>query len=485
MKDRDIIFKKKQSTTSFYTFKLDKREDEILKNIPKNLLNEKIDDIIPNISENEVVRHFIKLSSFNYGVDSGLYPLGSCTMKYNPKINEKVSRLDNFTNIHPYSDVARVQGNLEIIYNLKEDLKEITGMDDVDLSPCAGAHGELTSLFVIGVYFRNRGEKRKYILIPDAAHGTNPASANVAGFTVINLKSTEDGFVDLNDLKEKANRDVAAIMLTNPNTLGLFEKNLKDIVDICHSFDIQLYYDGANLNAVLGLSRPGDTGFDIVHLNLHKTFSTPHGGGGPGSGPIGVKKHLVDFLPSNKIVKDKDSYKTDKYSKSIGRVRTFNSNFLVILRAYTYIVSLGKEGLSKVGLLAILNANYLAALLKDDFSIATTTHVMHEFVISLSKECEKYHITVMDFAKRILDYGFHAPTVSFPLIVHDCLMIEPTETESKETLDNFAKVLITILSEAKSNSDLLRNAPVNTPIKRIDDVTAARNPVLKYSLEKE
>ncbi|HPO48942.1 MAG TPA: aminomethyl-transferring glycine dehydrogenase subunit GcvPB [Spirochaetota bacterium] len=481
MKDSNLIFEKGRDSVSSYSFKLDKSEKDIEKYLPQNILGNDI-SFMPNISEGEVLRHFIRLSDRNYGVDSGFYPLGSCTMKYNPKINERVTKNPDF-NMHPYSDNARVQGNLELIYKCKEALVKITGMDDMSLAPSAGAHGELSGLYIIKAYFKYKKEDRPIILVPDSAHGTNPASANVAGFKVISVKSDAEGFVDIEDLKSKTNTQVAAFMLTNPNTLGLFEKNISEIVKICHALDIQLYYDGANLNAIFGLSSPGKMGFDVVHLNLHKSFATPHGGGGPGAGPVGVKKHLKDFLPNEEVVLKDKYYISKRGELSIGKVRSFYMNFFVVMKAYVYIVAMGKEGFDNVGLMALLNANYLAALLKNDFDIETKNHIMHEFVISLTKQCEESHITIMDFAKRILDYGYHSPTVSFPLIVHDCLMIEPTETESKETLEKFAEIMKKIMEEAKKNPDSLKNSPVNTPIKRIDDVAAARNPVLKYSGE--
>ncbi len=475
-----MIFEKCNNSKSTHAIELDSTPEQILKSIPDNLLRKDLGSI-PDVSESEVVRHYIELSSLNYGVDTGFYPLGSCTMKYNPKINERIASMEGFTNIHPYSDQSRVQGTLEVLHKTAEALKEITGMDAMSLVPCAGAHGELTGLFVIRAYFKDKKEDRNIVLVPDSAHGTNPASASMAGFKTVTIKSDEDGFVSIEDLETKVNKNVAALMLTNPNTLGQYEKKIQQISEICKKHGIQLYYDGANLNAILGISRPGDTGFDVVHLNLHKTFSTPHGGGGPGSGPIGVKKHLINFLPNRSVEYNNQNYSLSELnSKSIGQVRAFYSNFLVILKAYTYIVSLGGEGLRNTGYYALLNANYLAAKLKDHYELAGADHVMHEFVISLTKECKLYNLTIVDFAKRILDYGYHAPTMSFPLIVHDCLMIEPTETETKDTLDKFAEVMITILNEAKTNCDLLRNAPVNTPIKRPDDVSAARNPILRY-----
>lgn len=480
MKDTNIIFEKCNNTESSFSFHTNKKEKDILSNIPNDLLRkEKLK--LPSISENEIIRHYISLSSKNYGVDTGFYPLGSCTMKYNPKINEKISKNPGFSDVHPYSDNNRIQGILEIMYKCKKYLLEISGMDDLTFSPCAGAHGELTGLFIIKAYFNKKNQDREFILIPDSAHGTNPASASMAGFKAITIKSDKNGFIDLDDLKEKANEKTACLMITNPNTLGLFEKNIIDIVKICKQYDIQLYYDGANLNAILGICRPGDMGFDVVHINLHKTFSTPHGGGGPGAGPAGVKNHLSIFLPGEDIILKDKVYKLvnrDKYS--IGKVRSFYANFLVILKSFIYIYMLGKDGLKRSSQIALLNAKYLAELLKNHFQLATLDHVMHEFVISLTDVCSKYHITIIDFAKRILDYGYHTPTVSFPLIVHDCLMIEPTETESKTTLENFAITLIKILNEAKENPEILKNSPINTPVKRIDEVKAAREPFLKY-----
>lgn len=481
MKDEKIIFEKNNNTASPYMFSPNSGAEEY---IPGNLLRDDLDDQAV-CAESEVVRHFISLSGYNYGVDNGLYPLGSCTMKYNPKINEKIAANPAFS-LHPLSDSSRVQGNLEIIYRLSESLKEITGMDDLDLSPCAGAHGELTGLYIIDAYFKRKKEKRPYILIPDSAHGTNPASASMAGFKVITVKSDAEGHVDLEDLKSKAGPEIAAFMLTNPNTVGIFEGQIEEIVKTCHDLDIQLYYDGANLNAILGIVRPGDMGFDVVHLNLHKTFSTPHGGGGPGAGPVGVKAHLADFLPGYQVFKKDDTFSLETRGEgSIGKVRSFYANFSVIIKSLVYIVALGSEGLTKTGFIALLNAGYLAALLKDDFDIVSPEGTMHEFVISLTALCKEQNLTIMDFAKRILDYGYHAPTVSFPLIVHDCLMIEPTETERKETLDKFAGVLKNIKAEAEKTPQLLKDAPVKTPIRRVDEVTAARNPLVQYPADNE
>jgi len=480
MIDKNLIFEKSNDSLSSYNFF---KEDgfDITKHLPQNLIREEL-EVFPDMSEGEVVRHYIRLSNRNFGVDTGFYPLGSCTMKYNPKINEKISKMDPFANMHPYSSEDRVQGNLEVMYKAAQDLGRLPVWSKVSIAPCAGAHGELTGLYVIDAYFKDKGEVRDVILVPDSAHGTNPASANVAGFKVVTVKSDANGFVSIEDLQAKIGDNVAALMLTNPNTLGLYEKNIETIVDICHKKDIQLYYDGANLNAILGISRPGDAGFDVAHLNLHKSFSTPHGGGGPGSGPVGVKKHLKAFLPNEKVTFADKKYKiTGRGDKSIGKVRAFYCNFSVIIKSYAYIVTLGAEGLRKSGLLALLNANYLGYLLKDKFDIATKDHIMHEFVILLEKELRDSGLGIMDFAKRILDYGYHAPTVSFPL--HNCLMIEPTETETIEVLDKFAETMLKIYDEMKNAPDLLKNSPTKTPIKRVDDITAARQPILKYDFQ--
>jgi len=480
MIDPNLIFEKNNNSISYFSFNNKTKKKELKKYIPEKFINNETLNL-PNISENQVLRHYINLSNKNFGIDTGFYPLGSCTMKYNPKINEKIAGNSSFINSHPYSDNNRIQGNFEILFECKNALLEITGMDDLTFAPCAGAHGELTGLYIIRAYFNYKNEKREYILIPDSAHGTNPASASMAGFKTSTIKSDQNGFIDINDLKKKVNKNIAGFMITNPNTLGLFEKNIDEIVNICKEHDIQLYYDGANFNAFLGITRPGDMGFDIVHINLHKTFSTPHGGGGPGSGPVSVKKHLSIFLPGKNIIQENYKYKLISRSKySIGKIRSFYSNFLVVIKAYVYIYILGKDGSLKTGLIALLNSNYLYSILKDHFKFGSNEHVMHEFVISLTDLCNKYHFTVMDFAKRILDYGYHSPTVSFPLIIKDCLMIEPTETESKKTLDEFAEILIKIKKEAIEKTDLLKDSPVTTPVKRIDDVKAARFPILKY-----
>lgn len=448
--------------------------------IPEALLR-KEELKLPEVSEPDIIRHFTLLSNKNYGVDSGFYPLGSCTMKYNPKINEDMARLEGFTAIHPYQSEGTIPGALELMYNLERLLCEITGMDGITLQPAAGAHGELTGLMLIKAYHENRGDrKRNKIIVPDSAHGTNPASAAVAGFEVVEIKSKEDGTVCLDSLKEVLSDEIAGLMLTNPNTLGLFEESIVEIASLVHHCGGLLYYDGANANAILGKSRPGDMGFDVVHLNLHKTFSTPHGGGGPGSGPVGVKKELLPFLPVPIIEKREDSF-TFNYNRplSIGKVKNFYGNFLVLVRAYAYIKTMGGEGLKKSSEVAVLNANYIKKRLEDHYKVAVDKVCKHECVFSNFKE-EVKDITTLDIAKRLLDYGFHPPTIYFPLIIKEALMIEPTETESLETIDEFIETMIKIKEEAKENPLLLKEAPHNTPVRRLDEVNAARNPILKW-----
>lgn len=449
--------------------------------IPEHLLS-KSELSLPEVSEVDVIRHFTRLSNKNYGVDTGFYPLGSCTMKYNPKINEDMASIPAFTGIHPYQDEKTVQGSLQLMYELSEKLAEISGMDQVSLQPAAGAHGELTGLMIISAFHENRGDfKRKKIIVPDSAHGTNPASANVAGFDIVEIKSNEKGGVDLDSLKLVLNEEIAGLMLTNPNTLGLFDENIKEISDLVHEAGGLVYYDGANLNAIMGKARPGDMGFDVVHMNLHKTFSTPHGGGGPGSGPVGVKKELIPYLPVP-IIEKKEEQFTLNYDKplSIGKVKSFYGNFGVLVRAYTYILSMGADGLKKVSEMAVLNANYMKSRLKDYYYLPITKVCKHEFVLGGLEEGLS-EVTTLDVAKRLLDFGYHPPTIYFPSIIDNAIMIEPTETESLETMDAFIEVMINISKEAKENPQLLKKAPYNTVVRRLDEVRAARNPVLKYT----
>jgi glycine dehydrogenase subunit 2 len=436
---------------------------------------------LPEVSEPQLMRHYTLLSNNNFGVDTGFYPLGSCTMKYNPKINEDMASNPNFVNIHPYQKEETVQGSLELMYNLSNMFSEITGMDEVSLQPAAGAHGELSSLMIIKAYLQNKGEDhRNKIIVPDSAHGTNPASASVAGFDVVEIKSNKDGSINIETLKEALDENTAGLMLTNPSTLGLFEENIKEIAALVHKAGALLYYDGANMNAIMGITRPGDMGFDVVHLNVHKTFSTPHGGGGPGSGPIGVKKELIPYLPVPIIEKTEDKYLLN-YDKplSIGKVKSFYGNFGVLVKAYTYILSMGAEGLKAASETAVLNANYMMNKLKEHYTLPIDKTCMHEFVLSGSGLLGT-ETTTIDVAKRLLDYGYHPPTIYFPLIVDSAMMIEPTESETLETLDIFIDTMIKIAKEAKENPDLLKNAPHNTPVRRLDEVTAARKPIVKW-----
>ncbi|MBW2976195.1 aminomethyl-transferring glycine dehydrogenase subunit GcvPB [Candidatus Woesearchaeota archaeon] len=472
----ELIFEKSSAgRTAVELPGLDVPEKENL--IPGSMLRNELS--LPELSELDVVRHYTGLSRKNFGVDNGFYPLGSCTMKYSPKINEDMARLSGFTMVHPLAPLNLNQGALQLMYELEKDLCEITGMERFTLQPSAGSHGELTGVMIIKKYFQAKNEKRSKILIPDSAHGTNPASAALCEFEVETVKSGEDGCIDLEDLRMRLSRDVAGLMLTNPNTLGIFDKNILQIAELLHENGSLFYCDGANANAVVGIVKIADMGFDIVHLNLHKTFSTPHGCGGPGSGPVGVVKNLVDFLPVPLIEKNNDKYYFNYNLKnSIGQVRAFYGNFGVLVKAYTYIKSIGAEGLRKVAENAVLNANYLMSKLKKYYDLPYNTVCKHEFV--LSDKNMPNGITTADIAKRLLDYGFHAPTIYFPLIVHGAIMIEPTETESKQTLDKFADTMIRIKKEAEESPELLHNAPSTTPVKRLDAVLAARKPVLKW-----
>ena len=442
---------------------------------------------LPECDELTVVRHYTNLSHNNFGVDDGFYPLGSCTMKYNPALNEEVGTLEEFAALHPQQSATSCQGALLVYYNLQKSLAELTGLSRFTLNPCAGAHGELTGLMIIRAYHDSRGDdKRRKVLIPDSAHGTNPASAAVCGMDVVEVKSLDDGTVDVDDLKAKIAEhagEVAAMMMTNPNTLGIFERNIPAIAQMVHECGALMYYDGANLNPMLGVARPGDMGFDVMHINLHKTFSTPHGGGGPGSGPVGVRKGLEEFLPTPRVEYDEQSdtftIATDD-EKSMGSVGNFFGNFGVVLKAYAWLCSLGKEHIKEVGPLATLNANYIKQQLKDVYELPIEGVCKHEFVFDGLKD-KSTGVTTMDVAKRLLDYGYHAPTIYFPLLFHEAMMIEPTESESKETIDSFIEVMRTIAREAKEQPELVKTAPHTTPIGRVDDVLAAKQPVLTYT----
>jgi glycine dehydrogenase subunit 2 len=414
----------------------------------------------------------------NFGVDSGMYPLGSCTMKYNPKINERAASRDGFTQAHPLAGDDSVQGSLRVMYQLGEYLSTITGMCQFSLQPAAGAHGELTGVMMIKKYFENRGERRSVILIPDTAHGTNPASVAICGFEVKQVPSTLDGDVDIEALQNLCDESVAAMMLTCPNTLGLFDRNTVKISEILHAKGALYYCDGANLNALLGITRIADLGFDLMHVNLHKTFATPHGGGGPGSGPVGVTEKLERFLPVPVIRRDGEKYFMEyNRSDSIGRVHSFYGNFLVMVKAYAYILSLGKQGMAEVSGHAVLNAHYLSALLRTSFNLPINRGCMHEFV--LNDDNLPNGVTTNDIAKRILDYGYHSPTIYFPLLIHGAIMIEPTETENKRSLDEFAAAMEMIRDEINTSPDIVKTAPQNTSVKRVDAVLAARKPVLR------
>ena len=441
---------------------------------------------LPEVSEIEVVRHYTHLSQRNFGVDTGFYPLGSCTMKYNPKINEDIAALPGFAHIHPLQPDATVQGAIQLVYELERDLAEISGMARVTLQPSAGAHGELTGLMLIKAYHRSRGEEqRNLVLIPDNAHGTNPASTTLAGYKAVEAKTDpRTGGIEISHLRallDANGANIAAIMLTNPNTLGLFDEKVAEIAEMVHSVGGQLYFDGANANAVLGITRPGDMGFDVVHFNLHKTCSTPHGGGGPGAGPIGVKDHLVSFLPGPLPAKHEQGYSwEDAGPQSIGKVRTNKGNFGVLVRAYTYIRTNGPDGLRRVSESAILNANYLKHELASDYEIAYPQICQHEFVATAQRQKEEYGVTANDIAKRLLDFGMYAPTIYFPLIVHEAMMIEPTETETRETLDTFVSVMRQIAEEARTDPETVKTAPHTTVVGRLDQALAARKPNLRW-----
>lgn len=436
---------------------------------------------LPELSEIDLSRHYTALAKEAHGVNDGFYPLGSCTMKYNPRINEEMAALPGFTGLHPLQPIETVQGALEVLSTAEELLCEITGMDAMSFQPAAGAHGEFTGLLLMKAYHDSRQDTaRTKILVPDAAHGTNPASAAMAGYTVVSIPSNEKGCVNLDALRAAVGPDTAGLMLTNPNTVGLFDENILEITQIIHDAGGLCYYDGANLNAVMGIVRPGDMGFDVVHLNLHKTFSTPHGCGGPGAGPVGCREFLAPFLPVDQAVRQGDGFTLEQSMASIGRVKAFYGNFLVVVRALTYLLTLGREGIPEAAKNAVLNANYLMHLLKDRYQMAFTEGVMHEFVITLEEEKKQSGISAMDVAKAMLDYGIHPPTMYFPLIVHEALMVEPTETESRETLEEAAQILHEIIDRAHNEPEALHQSPKRTCIGRPDEVAAARQPRLRY-----
>ncbi|WP_342511384.1 aminomethyl-transferring glycine dehydrogenase subunit GcvPB [Sporosarcina sp. FSL K6-1522] len=480
--NQPLIFElTKEGRVGYSLPELDVPELDLSGLLPEGFVREEAAEL-PEVSELDIMRHYTALSNRNHGVDTGFYPLGSCTMKYNPKINESVARYPGFANIHPLQDESTVQGAMELLYDLQEHLVEITGMDEVTLQPAAGAHGEWTALMMIRAFHEANGDfNRTKVLVPDSAHGTNPASATVAGFETVTVKSNEHGLVDLEDLKRVVGSDTAALMLTNPNTLGLFEEDILEMAEIVHGAGGKLYYDGANLNAVMSKARPGDMGFDAVHLNLHKTFTGPHGGGGPGSGPVGVKADLIPFLPKPVLVKKDDVFTFDyNRPQSIGRVKPYYGNFGINVRAYTYIRSMGPDGLKAVTEYAVLNANYMMRRLEPYFDLPYNRHCKHEFVLSGRRQ-KKLGVRTLDMAKRLLDFGYHPPTIYFPLNVEEGMMIEPTETESKETLDAFCDALIQIAKEVDENPEIVQNAPHTTVINRLDETKAARQPVLRYT----
>ncbi len=461
---------------------LDVPSKDISEVIDSSLLRNGIPGM-PELSEVDVIRHFTRLSTWNYHIDLGLYPLGSCTMKYNPKINERMARLDGFMLAHPLLPAELIQGALEVQKTLEQCLAEISGMDAVSLQPAAGAHGEMTGILLIRAWHESRGNPRKKILIPDSAHGTNPASATISGYVVENVPSNKRGTVDLDHLRKMVSEDVAAIMITNPNTLGVFETEIAEITELMHSRGALVYMDGANLNALMGITRPGDFGVDVLHINLHKTFTTPHGGGGPGSGPVAVKRILEPFLPYPVVGRKSEGYFFDyDRPQSIGKIKAYNGQFGMHVRALCYILANGPEGLKQVSEVAVLNANYIRAKLKEAYALAYESPSLHEVVFSDRIQARK-DIHVWDIGKRLMDYGFHPPTVHFPLIVPGAIMIEPTETESKQELDAFINAMLAIAKEAEENPELVKSAPHTTRIGRIDEAAAARKPVLRWKPE--
>ena len=486
MKEYDkLIFEISKPGRKGYQLPADKYGVDGMSAIPAGLMRGEAPEL-PEVSELDVVRHYTNLSNKNFGVDTGFYPLGSCTMKYNPKINEELASLPAFAGLHPLQDVKSVQGALQLYYELQQALSSLAGLKEFTLNPYAGAHGELTGLMVMRQYHKLRGDdKRTKVIVPDTAHGTNPASAMVAGLEVVEVKSSPNGSIDIEDLKPLLDDTVAGIMMTNPNTLGMFETEIMEIASLVHEAGGLLYYDGANLNPMLGKVRPGDMGFDIMHINLHKTFSTPHGGGGPGSGPVGVSERLVDLLPTPRVVKLDDGSFDVVYNgdESLGSVSTFFGNFGVMMKAYAYILSLGRDNIKNVGPMATLNANYIKESLRDLYKLPVEGPCKHEFVFDGLAD-KSTGVTTLNVAKRLLDFGFHAPTIYFPLLFHESLMIEPTETESLETLDEFIDVMRKVAIEARENPELVKEAPVTTAISHPDETGAAKNPILSYKAMK-
>lgn len=482
MKEYDkLIFEISRPGRKGYQLPADNYGKDALAAIPSDLLRKNAPEL-PEASELDVVRHYTNLSNKNFGVDTGFYPLGSCTMKYNPKINEELAAMPEFASLHPLQPAETAQGALELYYNLQQALASLSGLEEFTLNPFAGAHGELTGLMVMRQYHMLCGDnKRTKVIVPDTAHGTNPASAMVSGLEVVEVKSRPNGSIDIEDLKPLLDDTVAGIMMTNPNTVGMFETEIKEIAKLVHEAGGLLYYDGANFNPLLGKVRPGDMGFDIMHINLHKTFSTPHGGGGPGSGPVGVAKHLVELLPAPRVVKKEDgtfAVVTDG-DKSLGSISTFFGNFGVMMKAYAYILTLGRDGIRNVGPMATLNANYIKESLKDLYKLPINGVCKHEFVFDGLAD-KSTGVTTLNVAKRLLDFGFHAPTIYFPLLFHESMMIEPTETESKETLDEFIDVMRRVAKEAAEDPETVKAAPLTTCISHPDETSAAKNPVLSY-----
>ena len=482
IQDEPLIFEQGGEGRQGYSLpRWDVEEVEAENVIPSQFLRKELQGF-PQLSEVDVVRHFTRLSQWNYGVDSGFYPVGSCTMKYNPKVNEEIARLNGFALLHPYTPEDLCQEVLRLMVEFEGFLAEVTGMDRVTLQPAAGAQGEMTGIMMVKACLEARGERRRKVLVPDTAHGTNCSTSTLASFQMVEIKSNERGVISPQKVAELMNEEVAAIMVTNPNTLGLFEEHLKEVAEIVHGKGGFVYCDGANLNALMGIVKLGEIGVDVVHINLHKTFSTPHGGGGPGAGPVAVKKELAPYLPVPVIEKEGETFRFNHdRPESIGKVKAFYGNFGVILKAYAYALSMGPEGLRRASEMAVLNANYLMKRLKDHYDLPFDRPCMHECVFT-DRLQEKYHVSTLDIAKRLIDYGFHPPTIYFPLVVKGALMIEPTETESRENLDQFVETMVAIAKEAEENPDLLRQAPRRVKVRRLDEVLAARNPKLKWTL---